>query len=63
MSTIEQLSGSKVDARERLILTQRIKVVMVRPSQSLMLKIKKQHTEIKKRSGERTNSRGNTISL
>lgn len=36
-------------------LTQRINVVMVRPSQSQMLKVRKQHTEMKKRS-EGTNS-------
>lgn len=36
-------------------LTQRINVVTVRPSQSQMLKVRKQHTEMKKRS-ERTNS-------
>lgn len=35
-----------------LTLTQRISVVTVRPSQSLMLNIKKQHTEIKNRSVE-----------
>lgn len=31
--------------------TQLITVVTVRPNQSKMLKVKKQHTEIKKRSG------------
>lgn len=36
-------------------LTRRTKVVMVRPSQSPMLKVKKQHTEMKKRSAARTN--------
>lgn len=34
------------------MLTQRNTVVMVRPNQSWMLKIRKQHTEIKKRSEE-----------
>lgn len=33
-------------------LTQRINVVTVRPSQSQMLKVRKQHTEMKKRSEE-----------
>lgn len=41
--------------RSDRILTRRTKVVMVRPSQSPMLKAKKQHTEIKKRSAVRTN--------
>lgn len=43
-------------------LTQRIHVVMVLPSQSLRLKVKKQHTQMKKRSDEEENKSGLTES-
>lgn len=50
-----------LSTRRRLGLTQRMNVVMVRPNQSLMLKVKKQQTAMKKRSeGQQTGEREST---